>query len=179
MKQEINPKLLRDLASLARRYRPEEFAGLVSALEEGSLLSQLSDVIRHMEECSRRTHHQRGSEKRRLLPVSNQTPSKPLDYLSGLEPEKLNLLNEFSQLFDTRELLPTTGQARAFAQELGLGDLPAKANRKTISAKFVKFLSSRPLEEIKGAVEQARAKSTTGGATLKDWADIIMRSKAG
>lgn len=179
MKQEINPRLLTELAALARRYHPEEFAGLARALEDGRLLSQLIEVVRQMEECSRQTHRKPESKKTQSPRSNRDVLLKMFDSLKETDPEKFDLLKEFMHSLTSGELLPTPGQVRAFAEEWGIPDMPPKASRTAICTKLLRFLSSKPAAEIRIAMEQARTRSTvSGGATLKDWADIIMRPRS-
>ena len=50
---ELNPKLLKDLATLVKRYGHEEFGQLAHALEDGRLIAAIRRVLLEMAECSK------------------------------------------------------------------------------------------------------------------------------
>ena len=179
MKQEVNRTLLKDLASLAVRHRPEEFEELARTLESGEFLTRMIEMLRQMAESSRRHPEIRASVKPGPSPTNaNQLPSS-LEYLRESDRDKYDLIHNFWKLLVSRELLPTPIDARTFAQQLGLPQFPKKTSRTAIYEALLKFLSAKSLEEIQNALREARSESVQHGVQLKDWADVIMRSKTG
>ena len=63
MDSKINPKLLRDIASLVARYGPEEFDDLARELETGQFRAQLVELLHQMAESSRQNKANRSARK--------------------------------------------------------------------------------------------------------------------
>ena len=155
------------LLSLVRRYgfeRVEQSLRIVHDLDRNKKHTSMESKYRRSE-----TSRELSTLKKR--PRTRITASNFISKMS-LEPDKLLILTQLADNFDSKEFLPTIRDIRLFCNHHGL-DEPSSNTRAAAISRIFKFLSSIPTSH---AEEILRTGMYSGPSRLGPIADAIRRN---
>ena len=162
--------LLIDLLKLRRKYGAESFELLAKALSSPEMTKQLSEILDNIPRKAKTPYVKKKSRR-----ANKHKVPKALVTLEKVDPQKYELLLKFFNDLVAKTVLPSLGDIRYFAEELGLPEVRAKSRQKAISP-FISSLALLPFDKIKSRF-QSSGIYRTGDRSLKGWSRIILDKK--
>jgi hypothetical protein len=163
-------KLIKDLARLASRYGPEDFATLGRLIREGSLESLLIKALEDLATAS-------ASSNARKPP--SKTIVAKLNALRDTDPRRAELLSDLRSRLQAGEVLPTLASLRAFGEMLGMKELQATRREKAVPI-ILEHLLALPDRDFEAALEQAANQPDRQlGDEYDRWVSLILRRNPG
>lgn len=162
--------LLIDLLKLRKKYGAESFELLAKALSSPEITKQLSEILANIPSKAK-TPYVKGKSRR----AKKYKVPKVLVTLERVDPQKFELLLKFYNDLVAKKVLPSLGDIRYLAEELGLPEVRAKSRQKAISP-FISDLALLPHDKIKSRIQSIGA-YRTGDRSLEGWSKIILNKK--
>lgn len=162
--------LLIDLLKLRRKYGAKSFELLAKALSSPEMTKQLSEILANIPSKAKTLYVKKKSQRANKYKVP-----KALVTLERVDPQKYELLLKFFNDLVAKTVLPSLGDIKYFAEELGLPEVRAKSRQKAISP-FISSLALLPFDKIKSRF-QSSGVYRTGDRSLEGWSKIILDKK--
>ena len=172
MKDEINTELLTELARLTRRYPPEAWESLLHWLEDETRRKQVVTLLRDLAQLS--AGRPSISKKQEKLP----SIAHLFGEIQPTDERKADLLRVFWEKLVAREVLPSLGSVRSFAEMVGL-KVPTSNKREQAIRDVVRQLANLSYADIEAALEKTAVTSRDFGQEYQRWVNIILRGAGG
>jgi len=171
MIKEINTSLLEDLVRLTKKYEAEDWETLLLYLNDETKRAGLVKLLESLSTVSRR-HASLGKRGKKSPGIY-----KLLQDLKAEDPAKADILKDFWQKLITRELLPSAGSLRHFAEVSGL-KRPTSEKREQAISELICQLLNLPLEVIKEILGKASISHNRDfGEEYTRWVQLILGRK--
>jgi hypothetical protein len=168
-----NRQLVLDLAKLAARYPPEDWQELVDCLEDKLRRKQLTRLLGELAQASR---------ARRGPTSGSHTQSRASRLRQSLvavrreDPDRADLFEERWKKLRQRDLLPTMGAVRAFADAAGLKGLESTRREQAIP-ELLSHLIELPVAESEQMMRQTVIHDRKLGDEYASWVRLILDRK--
>lgn len=168
-------EVLSDLALLLRKHGPTAFLELADFFRDPASVKRFVVVLDSLAEAGQKSRIESQSERNRPR-RKWKTVKTLLEEMRLIDPEKAKILSAFYESLQSKQILASIADMRAFVEEYGLNLAPAPARAKYI-APLLRDLAGRPLEEIRamlGGIKPAHLETSA----LKEWTNIILGSRS-
>lgn len=162
--------LLVDLAKLIRKHGPESFEILANSIGSTDFARELADLLSASARISRATPY-RGKVTKKTITSTEKT----LALLQETDPKKYELVTDFYHALQSKSVLPTIRDVKAFALDCGLTEIRENSRQKSI-VPLMKRLILLPTEELRDRLKMLQW-SQKGDRSLEGWTNIILGPK--
>jgi hypothetical protein len=159
--------LLLDLVKLLKKYGPETFKTLATALRDPDQLAHLSETLNILSNESGRL--KLGPRDR---PESKSSLRSQIEFLAEKSPEKAALLRKLLDQLMAPEGI-SIADLRAYARQTGLPQLKSGDRSRLVQA-FVASLMTLDLPQIQDHIERLAMTPRTNDRDLAGWSRIIL-----
>lgn len=166
MNNNINAKLVADLALLARRYPIEDWHAIIEWLKDDTKRQELILLFDELARVSKQVKRKPTYGKRRGI-------SQLLEEVGSSDPRKAQLLRNFYLKLLSKEILPTLGSLRMFSEVAGLKDISLKKREQMVS-EVIRQLSTLSYGELQKTLEHTSSRSTDFGRDYEHWVRLIL-----
>lgn len=163
--------LLVDLAKLIRKYGPEPFEILANSNRSTDLMKKLTHLLSTSARIARETPIRGKATKKKTVTLLEKT----LALLQETEPQKYELISAFYDALQTKSVLPTIRDVKAFASDCGLPQIRENSRQKSI-APLMQRLILLPTEELSKKLKIPQW-NQQGDRSLEGWTNIILGEK--
>jgi len=163
--------LLVDLAKLIRKHGPESFEILANSIGSTDFVRELADLLSASARISRATPHRGKVARKKPITSTEQT----LALLQETDPQKYELTSDFYHALQSKSVLPTIRDVKAFALDCGLTEIRENSRQKSI-VPLMKRLILLPTEELRDRLKMLQW-SQKGDRSLEGWTNIILDRK--
>lgn len=166
-----NRQLLSDLARLAAKYEPKDWTQLVAWLEDERRRGELRALLLELAATS---HARRKARPRRV-----QEPSRASRVRAALaevrveDAARADLLEDVWLKLRERDLLPTIGAVRVFAEAMGLKGLKSKRRDQAIT-ELMERLVELPGDALEQRMRQTVVEERKLGEEYEQWVRLIL-----
>ncbi len=169
MKNRPEMDLLVDLARLMKKHGPEPFEILANSIRSSDFARELADLLSTSASIANATTKKRGKPTKRepMTSIGNT-----LAVLQRTEPQKYELISDFYDALQTKAILPTMRDIKAFALDCGLPEIRGNSRQKSI-APLIKHLILLPTESLSIKVRIPKS-DQRGDRSLEGWTNIIL-----
>ena len=164
--------LLKDIASLLKKYGPNAFTELADFLRNPAAVKDLISILETSGAAGRRARTTRPSRKGESHGTKGSV-KRLLTDINDKDPEKGEMLSTFYGVLSTKRVLPTMRDLRSFAEDSGLRPVTASSRDQAVPPLF-RDLATKSVEEIRVILQQIRQMDTQGNRTLEGWTDVIL-----
>lgn len=164
-------ELLVEIAKLLRKYGPQAFEDLSSALSSPEFSRCLASVLSGTARQARSLRpegYDASDRKQRSRDFRSSLVS-----LEEIDPEKSELLVKFYDDLMAQTVLPSLRDIRAFASDAGLPPAKATARNKAM-VPLLKTLLHLSTDELRSKLSAVKRVSTTDDRSLEGWSSIIL-----
>jgi hypothetical protein len=162
--------LLGDIVKLLRKYGPEAFEDLARQLSSPEFVQRLQAVLTGAARAARDAGVERTGRPARTVGRANYRSA--LVALEATEPEKAQALLALYDKLMGKLLLPTMGELRSFASQLGAPLLQGTTRPRAV-VELVQALEARPLSEIQTVAEKLERNQYNDDRSLANWTRVI------
>ncbi len=174
---ELNPKLLADLARLASKYRPKDWEQLAAWLEDEKQRKQLRLLILELAAASRPSRKRRSKpSKGTKRPAAASQVREKLANMRIDDPTRADLLEDTWLKLRERELLPTIADVRAFAQAIDSKGIQASRRDQAVT-ELLEILIALPSDSFEHNMRQAVVEDRNLGEEYQRWVKLILSSR--
>jgi hypothetical protein len=174
---ELNPKLLADLARLASKYRPKDWEQLAAWLEDEKQRKQLRLLILELAAASRPSRKRRSKpSKGTKRPSAASQVREKLANMRIDDPTRADLLEDTWLKLRERELLPTIADVRAFAQAIDSKGIQASRRDQAVT-ELLEMLIGLPSDSFEHNMRQAVVEDRNLGEEYQRWVKLILSSR--
>jgi hypothetical protein len=164
---QINRELLVDLCRLVRRYSSQDWQGIIKWLEDDERRMQFVTLLRELAITSKE-----------VASKSRRKENQPgiihfFENLRRIDPVKASLLEEFRSKLQARNVLPTLGDLRIFADSIGFKSFSPRRREEAIT-QIIKHLGNLPYEEIQKALQKTLIAPRDLGKEYEQWVNLIL-----
>jgi hypothetical protein len=170
---EPNPKLLRDLAQLAARYRTKDWERLAEWLDDEVQRERIQILLRELASASNapRKKARRPTKKRTTAPAKRLREA--LGDVRREDAAKADLLEDIWLKLRERELLPSIASVRAFAQAMGSKGLNATRRDQGVT-ELMELLVELPTDALEERMRQTVVADRKLGQEYEEWVRLIL-----
>jgi hypothetical protein len=173
---ELNPKLLSDLARLAAKYRAKDWEQLAAWLDDEKQRDQLRVLVLELAAVSAPPRKRRSTRSKRPSPASKVR--EKLAKMRVDDPARADLLEDTWLKLRERELLPTIADVRAFAQVMDPKGIQASRRDHAVT-ELLGLLIELPADSLEDKMRQTVVEDRNLGAEYQQWVKLILRSPRG
>ena len=167
-KDRLELDLLVDLAKLIRKYGPEPFEILANSSRSTDLMKELTHLLSASARIARETPIRGKATKNKPVTLIEKT----LALLQETEPQKYELISAFYNALQTKNVLPTIRDVKAFVSDCGLPQIRENSRQKSI-APLMQRLILLPTEELSKKLKMPQW-NQKGDRSLAGWTNIIL-----
>lgn len=163
-------ELLGDMIKLLKKYGPEAFEDLARQLSTPEFVQRLQALLTGAARAARDAGMGDAEGPRRKIREASYRST--LVALEGTEPEKARALLILYDKLMGKLLLPTMGELRSFASQLGAPPLQGTTRPRAV-VEIVKELEARPLNEVQAVIERLERNEYSDDRSLASWTRVI------
>jgi len=165
----INPKLLEDLARLAKKYSEEDFTALVALLSREETRSQLIEGLLLLATASKRKPKpEKTQDKKTRRPI--------LERIANVNEARLPELKQIHEGLQARVFLPNKPDLKEVFVFLGLS-YSEKQSRSRIAETIVLKLATMPQDQFNKFKERFLQPHKGSDEQFADWTKHILQKK--
>jgi hypothetical protein len=173
---EPNPKLLRDLAGLAAKYRPRDWEELAAWLEDEGQRERVQTLLVELASVSRARRKQTTRRVKPRAPASRVREA--LARVRAEDAARADLLDDIWLKLRNRELLPTLTAVRVFGQAMGSKGIQSKRREQAVT-ELMERLIELPGEALEQRMRQTVVDDRKLGEEYEEWVRLILGRSPG
>jgi hypothetical protein len=179
---EPSQKLLKDVAALAVKYKPDQWEALAVWLDDPARRDVIRQMLREFAAISReapRPARTRARTKTRRPKGTQQVAVRAeIEALRREQPERADLLEEVWIKLRDRELLPTITSIRSFASLLGTKKITATRRDRAID-ELMRVLLELNEDALEQRMREVAVEDRKLGEEYSDWVRLILGRSPG
>jgi hypothetical protein len=168
---ELNHKLVADLALLGGRYPPEDWAYLIACLDDVTLREQVRNLLRELEATSHSVRYRTRPGTRAA--VRTKRLREALERIRATDPVRADGLEQLWEKLRGRELLPTMPMVRAFAAAVGLKGLDSQKREQAVT-ELLERIVDMPPDELERLMSETVPEDRQLRNEYERWVYLIM-----
>ncbi|HMJ73392.1 MAG TPA: hypothetical protein VK471_08540 [Solirubrobacterales bacterium] len=169
---EPNARLVNDLARLVVKYKASDWNRLLDWVDDEKRRAQLRQLLVELGGASKEKRRANGPKKRK--PSGTKKVREALVRIRKDDADRADLLDDIWLKLRQRELLPTIGSVRAFAEAMGTKGLNATRRDQAVT-ELMERLLPLPIDALEERMRQTVVEDRSLGDEYERWVGLILR----